>query len=269
MLISLITPAYNSARTISDTLLSVNGQTYPAIEHIIVDGLSTDGTLEVVEEIGDRREAGRTLGEGQVAAATCPVCRKVICGKDKGLYDATNKGIREATGEVVGILNSDDFFTSPDVLEEVAKAFEEDETLDAVYGDIHFVHPEDLTKCVRYYSSRVFRCWLMRLGFMPAHPSFYVRRSCYQRLGLYKTDYRICADFELLLRYLFVHRIRARYLPMDFVTMRTGGISTSGLSACLQIMKEHLRAFRENHIYTNRLILSLRYAYKVLEFVRR
>lgn len=257
MLISLITPAYNSARTISDTLLSVNGQTYREVEHIIVDGLSTDGTLEVVERVDEGK------------AALCPVCRKVVCGKDEGLYDAMNKGIRMAAGEVVGILNSDDFFTAPDVLEKVAEAFEEDETLEAVYGDIHYVYPEDLTKCVRYYSSRVFRCWLMRLGFMPAHPSFYVRRSCYERLGLYKTDYRICADFELLLRYLFVHRIRVRYLPMDFVTMRMGGVSTSGLSACLQIMKEHLRAFRENNIYTNRFILSLRYAYKVLEFVKR
>lgn len=257
MLISLITPAYNSARTISDTLLSVNGQTYREVEHIIVDGLSTDGTLEVVERVDEGKEA------------LCPVCRKVVCGKDEGLYDAMNKGIRMAAGEVVGILNSDDFFTAPDVLEKVAEAFEEDETLEAVYGDIHYVYPEDLTKCVRYYSSRVFRCWLMRLGFMPAHPSFYVRRSCYERLGLYKTDYRICADFELLLRYLFVHRIRVRYLPMDFVTMRMGGVSTSGLSACLQIMKEHLRAFRENNIYTNRFILSLRYAYKVLEFVKR
>lgn len=257
MLISLITPAYNSARTISDTLLSVNGQTYREVEHIIVDGLSTDGTLEVVERVDE--------GKG----ALCPVCRKVVCGKDEGLYDAMNKGIRMAAGEVVGILNSDDFFTAPDVLEKVAEAFEEDETLEAVYGDIHYVYPEDLTKCVRYYSSRVFRCWLMRLGFMPAHPSFYVRRSCYERLGLYKTDYRICADFELLLRYLFVYRIRVRYLPMDFVTMRMGGVSTSGLSACLQIMKEHLRAFRENNIYTNRFILSLRYVYKVLEFVKR
>lgn len=257
MLITLITPTYNSAQTISDTMRSVDRQTYAGIEHIIVDGVSTDGTLEVVKdwEKGEEKD--------------CRVCRKVICGKDQGLYDAMNKGIREATGEVVGILNSDDFFTSPDVLEKVARAFEEDERLEAVYGDIHYVYPEDLTKCVRYYSSRIFRRWLMRLGFMPAHPSFYMRRSCYQRFGLYKTDYRIGADFELLLRYLFVHRIRVRYLPMDFVTMRMGGISTSGLSACLLIMKEHLRAFRENHIYTNRFLLSLRYAYKVLEFVRK
>lgn len=174
-----------------------------------------------------------------------------------------------ATGEVIGILNSDDFFTAPDVLEKVARVFEADETVDAVYGDIHFVHPADLTKCVRYYSSRIFSRYLMRLGFMPAHPSLYVRRACYERYGLYKTDYRICGDFELLLRYLFVNRIRTRYLPMDFVTMRTGGLSTSGISARREIMKEHLRAFKENHIYTNALILSLRYVYKVFEFVRR
>ena len=244
MKITLITPTYNSSFTISDTLHSVNVQSYQNIEHIIVDGLSTDKTLEIVKN-------------------DCPECRTVISEKDKGLYDAMNKGIQMATGDIIGILNSDDFFTSPDVLEKVANAFEEDETLDAVYGDIHFVRPDNLEKCVRYYSSRIFSCRLMRLGFMPAHPSFYMKRTCYQKFGLYKTDYRIGADFELLLRYIFVHHIRVRYLRMDFVTMRTGGASTSGISSCVQIMKEHLRAFHENHIYTNRFILSLRYIYKV------
>lgn len=250
MKITLITPTYNSSSTISDTLHSVNAQSYQKIEHIIVDGLSTDKTVEIVRY-------------------DCPEYRTIISEKDKGLYDAMNKGIRVATGDIIGILNSDDFFTSPDVLEKVAQAFEEDETLDAVYGDIHFVRSDNLTQCVRYYSSKIFSSWLMRLGFMPAHPSFYMRRSCYEQFGLYKTDYRICADFELLLRYIFVYHIKVRYLPVDFVTMRTGGASTSGISSCVQIMKEHLRAFQENHIYTNRFILSLRYVYKILEFVKR
>jgi glycosyltransferase involved in cell wall biosynthesis len=178
-----------------------------------------------------------------------------------------SKGIRMATGDVVGILNSDDFFTSKEVLQQVANAFIQDEKPDAVYGDVHFVHPSNLNKCVRYYSSKIFKRSLMKLGFMPAHPSFYIRRECFDKYGLYKTDYKIAADFEFLLRVIYKEKIKTQYLPIDMVTMRTGGASTSGLESHKRIMKEHLRAFRENGIYTNSLLLSLRYIYKVQELL--
>lgn len=249
MKISIITITYNSEKTLADTIQSVLNQTYPNIEYIIVDGASKDNTVSIIKEY-------EPYFEGRM---------KWISEKDKGLYDAMSKGIRMATGNIVGILNSDDFFTSKEVLQNVANAFLQDVKLDAVYGDVHFVHPSNLNKCVRYYSSKIFKRSLMKLGFMPAHPSFYIRRECFDKYGLYKTDYKVAADFEFLLRVIYKEKIKTQYLPIDMVTMRTGGASTSGLESHKRIMKEHLRAFRENGIYTNSLLLSLRYFYKIGE----
>lgn len=251
MKISLITITYNSEKTLADTIQSVLNQTYPNIEYIIIDGASKDNTVSIIKEY-------EPYFKGRM---------KWISEPDKGLYDAMSKGIRMATGNIVGILNSDDFFTVKEVLQNVANAFLQDVKLDAVYGDVHFVHPSNLNKCVRYYSSKVFKRSLMKLGFMPAHPSFYIRRECFDKYGLYKTDYKIAADFEFLLRVIYKEKIKTQYLPIDMVTMRTGGASTSGLESHKRIMKEHLRAFRENGIYTNSLLLSLRYIYKVQELL--
>lgn len=250
MKISLITVSFNSGATIRDTIESVLAQSYPEVEYLVVDGASKDNTVSIIREY-EERFGGRL---------------RWVSESDRGLYDAMNKGIRMATGDVVGILNSDDFFSSADVLERVAQTFA-DESLDAVYGDIHFVGADDLKKCVRYYSSRMFEGKWMRLGFMPAHPSFYMRRECFERFGMYKTDYKIAADFEFLLRSIFIGKARTRYIPMDMVTMRTGGASTAGLNSHKIIMREHLRAFRENGVYTNRFLLSLRYLYKIGELV--
>ena len=253
MKLSLITVTYNSGTTLAYTIESVLSQSYPDIEYIIVDGSSKDNTVAIIKEY-EPQFKGRI---------------KWISEPDKGLYDAMNKGIRMATGDIIGILNSDDFFTNPNVLQKVADTFIEDASLDAVYGDVHFVNPEDLERCVRYYSSRVFNRKLMKLGFMPAHPSFYVRKECFEKYGIYKTDYKIAADFEFLLRVIYKNKIRTKYLPIDMVTMRTGGASTSGLESHKRIMKEHLRAFHENDIYTNVFLLSLRYIYKTGEVIKQ
>lgn len=251
MKISLITVTYNSGTTLRDTIQSVLAQTYKNVEYIVVDGLSKDNTMDIVREYEPQFE-GRM---------------KWISEKDKGLYDAMNKGVRMATGDVVGILNSDDFFTANDVLEKVAAGF--DEQTDAVYGDLHYVHPDDLQHSVRYYSSKIFKRNLMRMGFIPAHPTFYCRRECFDKFGYYKTDYKIAADFDLLLRFIYVNRIRIKYLPMDMVTMRTGGASTNGLKSRMGGMNEHLRSLRENGVKSNRFILSLRYFYKITEYFRK
>ena len=252
MKISLITITYNSAQTLKDTLTSVLEQTYTDIEYILVDGASKDNTVAIIKDFEPKFE-GRM---------------KWVSEPDKGLYDAMDKGIRMATGDVIGILNSDDFFTSKEVLAKVAEAFEQDTQLDAVYGDVHFVNPDDLQKCVRYYSSKVFKKSLMRLGFMPAHPSFYLKKVCFDKYGVYKTDYKIAADFEFLLRVIYKENVKTQYLPIDMVTMRTGGASTSGIESHLKIMKEHLRAFRENGVYTNVVLLCLRYFYKIYEVIK-
>ena len=247
MKVSIITCTYNSAKTVADTIRSVNAQTYPNIEHIIIDGLSKDNTLEVVKQYA---------GEKQI----------IKCEKDNGIYDAFNKGIRMATGDIIGVLNSDDFFTSDNIIEQVVNAFNK-ENIDAVYGDIHFVNPDNLNKSVRYYSSKNFRPWMMRMGFMFAHPSFYVKREYYEKLGLYKTDYKIAADFELLLRFVVKNKIKCKYLPLDFVTMRTGGASTEGIKSKNIINKECLRACKENNYYSNIILMWLRIVYKAVELI--
>ena len=251
MKISIITATYNSGRTVRDTIESVLRQTYTDFEYIIKDGGSKDDTLEIVKEYAP--QFGARL--------------KMVSAPDQGIYDAMNIGLHMATGEVIGILNSDDFYTSDDALQTIAHAFAHYD-IDATYGDIHFVNNDDLTKCVRYYSSAVFRRWMMRFGMMPAHPSFYCKRSVYEQLGVFDTSYRIAADFENLLRLIYVGNIKTKYISKDFVTMRTGGASTAGLSSRTQIMKDHLRAMKANGIYSNVFLLSLRYIYKLYEVLR-
>lgn len=248
MKISIITATYNSGNTVADTLKSVLAQSYHDYELLVIDGASKDNTLEIVRNMEPQFE-------GKLRYVSEP---------DKGIYDAMNKGIRMATGEVVGILNSDDFYTSHDVLETVASKMQDAE-VDAVYGDVHYVDDKDLTKCVRYYSSKLFHRWMMRLGFMPAHPSFYCRREVYEKFGKFDTSYRVAADFENLLRLIFVNRIRTFYIPKDFVTMRTGGASSSGWESHKKIMKDHLKALSKNKVYSNFFLLSLRYFYKIVE----
>lgn len=252
MKVSVITATWNSVATLRDTLESVLGQTYYDIEHIIVDGGSTDGTIELVQEY-EPRYNGRL---------------QYISEPDRGIYDAMNKGIRMASGDVVGILNSDDFYSSRDVLERIATGFENPD-VDAVYGDIHFVDGKCLDKCVRYYSSRRFRRWMMRFGFMPAHPSFYCKREMYSRYGMFDSSFKVAADFENLLRLIFVNGIVISYIPVDCVTMRTGGASTAGMVSHRQILSDHLRAYRKNGIYSNIVLESLRYIYKIGEIAEQ
>lgn len=251
MKISIITATYNSAATVRDTFESVLAQIHKDIEYIVVDGASKDDTLALIKEYEPRFE-GRM---------------RWISEPDKGIYDAMNKGLAMATGEIVGILNSDDFYTSNDVLSEVARTIAM-EDVDAVYGDIHYVAENDLTRVVRYYSSAKFSRRRMLRGYMPAHPSFYARRSAYQLAGDFDTSFKIGADFENLLRLIYVNRISTRYIAKDFVTMRMGGASSSGLKSYWQIMKDHMKAYRKNGVWFNPIGYIWRYVEKVMEFKR-
>lgn len=250
MKISIITVTFNSEKTLQDTLDSVLRQDYRNIEHIIIDGGSTDSTVDII-----RAYASKTTSHSV----------KWVSEKDRGIYDAMNKGIAMATGDVIGILNSDDYFTSYNVVSKLAKPFE-DETLEAVYGDIHFIHDGEPDKVTRYYSSKIFSPFWVRFGFMPAHPSLYVRKEIYDKVGLYKLDYKIGADFEMVVRMFHVHKIKAHYINMDFVTMRNGGASTSGVQSHKLLLQEDARACRENGLYSNQFLISLKYLYKVFEF---
>lgn len=252
MTISIITASYNSERTIADTIESVLAQTYKDIEYWIIDGASTDKTVEIAKRY-----------EPQFAGSM-----RIISEPDKGIYDAMNKGIAMATGDIVGMLNSDDFFTADDALATIAETFDRNDDIDAIYGDIHFINEGHPEKCVRYYSSAPFRLWMLRFGFMPAHPSFYVRRDVYRRCGTFSLDYRIASDYDLLVRLIYKQRIKTKYIKKDFVTMRTGGISTKNMRNRWLISKENVTACRRNGLYTNICFISLKYLYKIFEFRR-
>ena len=244
--ITVITVTYNSAKTLWRTLESVKAQDHPDIEHIIVDGASTDGTVELVKKFG---------------------IKNWISEPDKGMYDAINKGIKMATGDIIGILNSDDCYNDETILGQVADAFSDDE-LEAIYGDIRFVQKHK-RKTQRYYSAKHFHPGKFAWGYMPPHPSFYARKATYEKLGGYQTDYIIAADYELLIRFLCTNRIKARYLPLLMVDMLPGGLSNQSWKSRWLLNKEIVRACQENGIQTNMLKLSLKYFKKVFEYVKR
>lgn len=257
MKISVITATWNSGKTIGDTLKSVFNQSFTNVEHIIKDGGSKDDTLEICKNFEQKYYKdeckGRTIN--------------ILSDKDKGIYDAMNQGIKAATGDVIGILNSDDFYTSDDVLARVAEEFEKNPELEAVYGDIHFVKDENLKKCTRYFSSRYFRPWALRFGFMPAHPSFYVRREVYEKYGLYDLNFRTSSDFEMMVRLFVKENIRAKYINMDFVTMRAGGESTAGLEAKRKVNRDIAGSLKKHGVYSNQFFQSLRYLWRIGEIL--
>jgi glycosyltransferase involved in cell wall biosynthesis len=243
--VSIITATYNSAATVKDTLESVAKQTYPNIEHIIVDGLSTDETLTIAKQYNV----------------------KIICEKDKGLYDAINKGIKSSTGEIVGILNSDDFFPNENIIQKVATTFQVKNT-DGVYGNIAFVKPENLSKIIRQYNSSKFVPGKFKYGYMPAHPSFYATKKCFEKFGYYHIDYKIAADYELLMRFIFTHKISTTYINENLVYMRTGGVSNQNLKSRYILNKEIVKACKANNVNTNIGLLSLKYFNKIGEFIK-
>lgn len=253
MKISIVTTSYNSVRTLRDTMDSVLRQGYTDYEYIVVDGASKDGTVELIREYEPRFE-GRM---------------RWVSEPDSGIYDAMNKGIAMATGDVVGILNSDDFYTSDDILSAIAETFSRPDATDAIYGDVHYVDEDDITRPVRYYSSNRFTRKRMLMGYMPAHPSFYVRRECYEKYGAFDTSYRVAADFENLLRLIYVNKINIRYVAKDFVTMRMGGASSSGLSSYRRIIIDHFRAYRKNGVKPRCVLYFWRYVKKLFEFSRK
>lgn len=251
MKISIVTVTFNSAATIKDTIESVLKQDYKDYEYLIVDGDSKDKTVDLIKEYEPKFE-------GRI---------KWISEKDKGMYDGINKGIRMATGDVVGIINSDDFYHRSDVFTIINKSFEENKGVQAIYGDVRFVHPDNLEKTVRYYSSKHWKPWTFRFGFMPAHPTFFTFKENFEKYGYYQYDYHIAADYELLIRHLYTNKVPAKYVPVDFMKMRTGGRSTNGWKANVLLNKEIVRACKENGIYTNMPLLFLKYFIKVFELL--
>ena len=224
--ISIITASYNSEKTIADTLRSVEIQTYPNIEHIVVDGGSTDLTMAIVEREG--RRVARALSE-----------------RDGGIFDAYNKGLRLATGEIIGILNSDDFYASETVIDQVMEAFQDPE-VEAVHADLIYVDQNDTSKAVRYWRSRPCSPANLARGFHPAHPTLFLRRAVYDKVGGFSLTYRMTSDVDFMLRAFHVHKVKDVYFPRIWVKMRTGG-TTGGSPRSIWRQNKEVRQARQEH----------------------
>ena len=248
MKVSVITPVYNNKSYIRSCLESVAAQTWPDIEHIVIDGGSTDGTVDIIKRYRD-------------------AIAYWVSEPDRGIYDAMNKGLRRATGSIVGILNSDDFYAGQFVIQNVADAFKATRA-DACYGDLVYVDRADTGKVVRYWQSGQFRRERFRLGWMPPHPAFFVRREVYERSGLFDLSFPLAADYELMLRFLYKNNESAAYIPKVLVKMRTGGASKSWWYTARAII-ENYRAWRVNGLSANPCTFVMKPLSKTLQFLNR
>lgn len=246
MKISIITVCYNAENTVEKTIKSVLAQDYKNIEYILIDGDSTDNTMDIVSKY--KKDIDILISE-----------------KDNGIYDAINKGILVSTGEIVGLVNADDELYDSNVISKVAKKFINSNNLDSIIGDIVF--QGDSNKIIRKYTSRRWTVNQFSWGFMPPHPSFYCKREKFIKFGLYNTSFKIAADFELLIRFLKINNVNFCYLPFVLVKMKMGGVSTQGLSSLVTINKEIYRACSLNGIRTNYFKLYSKYFFKIFEFI--
>ncbi|MEL6570579.1 MAG: glycosyltransferase family 2 protein [Pseudomonadota bacterium] len=225
---SVVTAVYNRKTTIESALRSVQEQTYPHVEHVIQDGGSTDGTLDIL----------RNFKAPNLEMESRP---------DAGLYDAINKGIARAKGDVVGLMHSDDYFASPEALSDIANAFE-DPDVDGVYGDLDYISADDTGRIIRKWRSGPYQFGNLKRGWMPPHPTLYLRRSVFETWGLYDTTFQIAADYDAMLRYLVQGRINLAYVPKVIVKMRVGGESNRSIGRIVQKSREDYRALRRNGV---------------------
>lgn len=248
MKISIITVVWNNASVIRNAINSVLKQRYPNIEYIIIDGASKDGTIQVIQSYGNQ-------------------ISKFVSEPDQGIYDAMNKGIKMANGDIIGILNSDDFYIDEFVIAKVINVFKE-KNVDSLFADVVYVKPYNLEKVVRYYDSSLCLPENFKKAMYPAHPTFFVKREIYTKYGYFKIDYKIAADFDLMARFLYTHKISYAYLPEAIIKMRVGGVSTSFKSVYINTL-EQLRVCRENGIKTNLWQILLKYPSKVVGLIRK
>lgn len=249
MKLSIITVCFNSTATIESTIKSIASQDYPNIEYIIVDGGSTDGTLDIIKRYK------------KVSV--------VVSEPDKGIYDAMNKGIALATGDVIGTLNADDIYASNDVLAEVAKVLL-DPAVEACYGDLVYVKQDNVEQVVRFWKSRDYQSGLFKSGWMPAHPTFFVRKCVYDKLGNFDLNYKIAADFELLFRFIEQNKIKTKYLPRVLVKMRLGGTTNKNITNIIKQNKEIVAILTKHYgDFSTGKFVFIKLINKLLQFFRR
>ncbi|MFA0409765.1 glycosyltransferase family 2 protein [Vibrio splendidus] len=229
MKVSVITATYNSSKTVLDTLKSLNEQTYSDIEYIIIDGGSSDNTVSVIKE-------------------HCSKVASIVSEPDKGIYDALNKGISAATGDIVGFLHSDDLLAYPDAIKELVETLQREKT-QAVYADLEYVSKGDTSKVIRKWTSGAFEKQKLRSGWMPPHPTFFMKRDLYIKHGMFDLDLKIAADYDSLLRYLWINNVTASYLPKVVTKMRVGGASNRSLANIIEKTKEDIQALKNNQLF--------------------
>lgn len=250
--VSVITVVYNGHDYIESAIQSVLSQTYKNIEYIIIDGGSTDGTLDIINK-----------HKSKIA--------KFISEKDEGLYDAMNKGIKMVTGDIIGILNSDDFYADKSVIERVAEAMEREQA-DALWGDLVYVKADNESKITRVWKSSSYESGKFQKGWMPPHPTFFVRKSVYDQFGLFRADFKIAADYELTLRFLEKNKIKGIYLPVTLVKMRTGGKTGKGIFNIKNIIRyklEDYRAWKINDLPVSLSIFFSKSFSKIRQYIKK
>ncbi len=228
MKFSIITATYNNRNTIADAINSVASQTYKNIEHIIIDGASTDGTLSIIKNT-----------PGKIS--------KIISESDNGIYDALNKGIKNATGDIIVFLHADDIFAETKIIEKAAKLFEKKQT-DSIYGDLRYVAKENTDKTLRYWKSGEYSFSKLKKGWMPPHPTFFIKKEIYDKYGIFDTEFKIAADYDIILRFLGKHKISTAYLPEVITKMRIGGENNKNIKNIILKMKEDIKALKKNNI---------------------
>ena len=248
MLVSIITATYNSAATITNTLQSVASQTYTDIEHIIIDNESTDETLSIAKEF--------------------PHIKKIISEPDKGIFDAMNKGIKQASGDIIAILNSDDFFAGSTVIKDVVNAFQKSHA-DIVYGNLYYVKKEDVTQIVRFWKSSPYKNNAFITGWHPPHPAFFVKKNVYEKYGVFKPELSVAADFELMLRFIERYKVSTFYLDEVLVKMRTGGNSNKSIKNIIEGSRDIKKSFLINGIKYKFYYPLLRFAPKLIQFIKK
>jgi glycosyltransferase len=246
--VSIVTGTYNSQDYISDCVKSVNTQNYGTIEHIIIDGASKDNTIKIIKSMPNR-------------------VSKIISEPDDGIYDAMNKGLQNTTGDVVGILNSDDFYIDSNVISKVVEAFETTEA-DCVFGDLYYVEQSNTDKIVRKWVTGPYKKGAFKKGWHPAHPSFFVKRKVYEEYGYFNTNLSLAADFELMLRLLEKYQLKHHYISEPLVKMRIGGATSSGLKNTITGNKEVMKAFRINNLNVDKFYPFKRLVPKLKQFIK-
>jgi glycosyltransferase involved in cell wall biosynthesis len=244
--VSIITVCFNAEKTILKTVKSVLEQDYPELEYIIIDGASTDQTVQSIKSLGNH-------------------AIRLISEKDEGLYDAINKGISLATGDIIGLLHADDIYPKSNIISTMVSYFENDNSIDALSASVEIYKASDYKIPYRIYNAKNFNIWQFKLGIQPPHPGFFIKKLAFEKVGFYRTQYKISGDFDWLLRAILIQKLNVKFVSDTFVFMLDGGLSSSGWKSKVKMNNENLKILKSHNIYSNKLFLYSKYFFKIFQ----